>query len=256
VANFVNVSPWRHGLRFKTMRLIRGMSSVKIGQRISAAGRPVFCASAGVLAQRKAELVDPSCSAKFRIISPSYNSFGTNAGGACFRQRGKETWVPAQWRQTVRFFLALLILVLSTTPALSNDLRLTIDNVRSDSGEILIALYDDADGFRSAIANSAKRGLVPDSGRLIGTAIRAARGMQSTVFTQLPAGRYAIVVIHDENDNGRLDKNLWAMPIEGYGFGNNAQGFLSAPSFDAAAITIGNGQVSASINLIYPKSGN
>ena len=104
----------------------------------------------------------------------------------------------AQWRRATRGLSSALILVaLSTVPALSAELRLTISGVRSDSGEILVALYDNADGFRSAIANAGKRGLLPDSGRLIGTAIRAKRGTQSTVFTQLPPGRYAMIVIHD-----------------------------------------------------------
>ena len=155
-----------------------------------------------------------------------------------------------QWRRAARGFSSGLILVtLSTVPALSAELRLTIKGVRSDSGEILVALYDNADGFRRAIANAAKRGLMPDSGRLIGTAIRAQGGTQSTVFTQLPPGRYAMIVIHDENDDGRLDTQT-----EGYGFGNDARGFLSAPSFDAAAITVGNGDVSTSITLVYPRS--
>ncbi|HEV2550695.1 MAG TPA: DUF2141 domain-containing protein [Stellaceae bacterium] len=161
----------------------------------------------------------------------------------------------ARWRRAARAFSSSLILVtLSTVPALSAELRLTIKGVRSDSGEILVALYDSADGFRSAIANAAKRGLLPDSGRLIGTAIRAKRGSQSTVFTQLPPGRYAVIVIHDENDNGRLDENAMGAPTEGYGFGNNARGFLSAPSFEAASITVGDADVSTSITLVYPKA--
>jgi uncharacterized protein (DUF2141 family) len=143
--------------------------------------------------------------------------------------------------------------ILLAIPAAAAELRLTINEIRSDSGEILIALYDNVAGFRSAIANAATRGLMPDSGRLIGTAIRAKRNSQSTVFTQLPPGRYAAIVIHDENDNGRLDKNTWGVPTEGYGFGNDAQGLLSAPSFDAAAITIGDADVSTSISMIYPK---
>src|SRR5690349_10259145 len=107
-----------------------------------------------------------------------------------------------QWRRATGGISGALVLVaLSTFPALSAELRLTINGIRSDSGEILVALYDNADGFRGAIANAAKRGLLPDSGRLIGTAIRAKHGTQSTVFTQLPPGRYAIVVIHDENDD-------------------------------------------------------
>jgi uncharacterized protein (DUF2141 family) len=160
-----------------------------------------------------------------------------------------------QWRRAVReFSISLLLVILLTVPALSAELRLTVNGVRSDSGELLVALYDNADGFRSAIANAAKRGLLPDSGRLIGTAIRAKRGTQSTVFTQLAPGQYALIVIHDENDDGRLDENAWGVPTEGYGFGNDAQGILSAPSFDAAAITVGNADVSTSVTLIYPRA--
>lgn len=147
---------------------------------------------------------------------------------------------------------ALLPTILLAVPAVAAELRLTINGIRSDNGEVLIALYDNAAGFKSAIGHAAKRGLVPDSGRLIGTAIRAKRGAQSTVFTQLPPTRYAAIVIHDEDDDGRLDENALGVTTEGYGFGNDAQGLLSAPSFEAAAITIGNADVSTSITLIYP----
>ena len=172
-------------------------------------------------------------------------------GGRCERKgcKGLERW-PSGF-----FFGALVPTILLAVPTFAADLRLTITDVRSDRGELLIALYDNPDGFRSAIANAATRGLLPDSGRLIGTAIRAQRGKQSTVFTQLPLGRYAIVVIHDENDNGRIDKNAWGVPTEGYGFGNNAQGFLSAPAFDAAAVDIRDADVSTSIILDYPRAG-
>jgi uncharacterized protein (DUF2141 family) len=148
---------------------------------------------------------------------------------------------------------SLVLVPVFTVPALSAELRLTVDSIRSDIGEILVALYDRADGFESAIVNAADRGLLPDSGRLIGTAIRAQRGILSTVFTQLAPGRYAIIVVHDENDNGRLDRDFMGAPTEGYGFGNDAQGFFSAPSFDAAAITVGSADLTTSITLIYPR---
>src|SRR5690349_8748238 len=150
-----------------------------------------------------------------------------------------------RWSRALSHWVSGTVLAtnLLTVPAIAAELRLTVRGIRSDDGEILIALYDSAGGFKSAIANAATRGLMPDSGRLIGTAIRAKRGTQSTVFTQLPPGRYAIIVIHDENDNGRLDKNGMGVPTEGYGFGNDAQGFLSATSFEAAAIAIGDADV-------------
>jgi len=155
-----------------------------------------------------------------------------------------------------KLLAGLFLATLLAFPAPAAELRLTIKDVRSDEGELLIALYDNADGFASAIANAATRGLMPDSGRLIGTSIRAKRGTQSTVFTQLPPGRYAAIVIHDENDNGRIDKNVIGVPTEGYGFGNDAQGFLSAPSFDAAAIVIGDADVNTSISLVYPRTSS
>ena len=37
----------------------------------------------------------------------------------------------------------------------------------------------------------------------------------------LPAGNYAVQVMHDENENNKLDTNFMGMPIEGYGFSNN-----------------------------------
>jgi uncharacterized protein (DUF2141 family) len=157
-----------------------------------------------------------------------------------------------RWGRAMRALGALLPTVLLAVPAVAAELRLTIKGIRSDTGEILIGLYDNAAGFKSAIANAAKRALLPDSGRLIGAAIRAKRGTQSTVFTQLPPGRYAAIVIHDENDDGRLDENALGVPTEGYGFGNDAQGILRAPSFDAAAVTVGDADVSTSVTLIYP----
>jgi uncharacterized protein (DUF2141 family) len=160
-----------------------------------------------------------------------------------------------KWRRpTLAFLVTLILITVSAGPALSAELRLTIKGVQSDKGELLIGLYDDADGFRNAIANAATRGLLPDSGRLIGVAIRAKRGTQSTVFTQLTPGRYAILVIHDENDTGRLAENALGIPTEGYGFGNDAQGFLNAPSFGAAAITVGDTNVSTSVTLRYPRA--
>ncbi|HTT83495.1 MAG TPA: DUF2141 domain-containing protein [Rhizomicrobium sp.] len=151
-----------------------------------------------------------------------------------------------------QLLVTLLLISLSVLPAIAAELRVTVNGIRSDKGEILIALYKDPAGFARAIANGSRGGLTPDSGRLVGCSIRAQVGSQSTVFTQLKPGRYAIAVIHDENDNGHLDRNFLDIPVEGYGFGNNARRFFSAPSFNAASIVIGNSDVSTSVTLVYP----
>lgn len=51
----------------------------------------------------------------------------------------------------------------------------------------------------------------------------------------LAFGRYAISAYHDANDNGQLDSGLFAIPIEDYGFSNNARGSFGPPDFDRAA---------------------
>lgn len=50
-------------------------------------------------------------------------------------------------------------------------------------------------------------------------------------FKSLAPGRYAVMINHDENSNGKLDTNLIGMPVEGYGFSNNPTG-MRKPDFD------------------------
>ncbi|PPT35170.1 DUF2141 domain-containing protein [Xanthomonas arboricola] len=50
-------------------------------------------------------------------------------------------------------------------------------------------------------------------------------------FKNLAPGRYAVMINHDENSNGKLDTNLIGMPVEGYGFSNNPTG-MRKPGFD------------------------
>ena len=95
------------------------------------------------------------------------------------------------------------------------DLEVGIAGIRSDAGTIMIGLYDSVGGFTAAIEHCTEGGLLNDKGRLVGMALRAASGTRRVVFTQLPPGRYAVIVFHDENDNGRLDENAWACRPKG-----------------------------------------
>jgi uncharacterized protein (DUF2141 family) len=136
----------------------------------------------------------------------------------------------------------------------ASELRVVVEGIRSDSGTIMIGVYDSSAGFAAAIKHSTEAGLLNDKGRRVGVSLRAAAGTQSIVFTDLPPQRYAVIVFHDENDNGRLDENAWGVPTEGYGFSNNAQGFLGAPPFAAAAVALDGRNRSIVVSLIYPKA--
>ena len=156
--------------------------------------------------------------------------------------------------RALRVQAVVVLLLILCLPAWAGDLKVTVAGIHSALGSVMIGLYDNAEGFDVAIKHATEAGLLTDRGRLVGVAMRAAAGSQSIIFTQLPPGRYAVIAFHDENDNGRLDESPWGVPTEGYGFSNDAQGFLTAPSFDAAGLTLGAGDRTVTISLIYPKA--
>ena len=51
-------------------------------------------------------------------------------------------------------------------------------------------------------------------------------------FEKVKNGTYAIRYYHDENNNGEMDTGLFGIPEEGYGFSNNATGFMGPPDFE------------------------
>ncbi len=74
---------------------------------------------------------------------------------------------------------------------------------------------------------------------------------QATQTFQVPPGRYAVVVIHDENSNMKLDRNFFGIPKEGFGFSNNPRVIFSAPSFQAAEMPVACPSTQIEIRLIY-----
>jgi uncharacterized protein (DUF2141 family) len=68
-------------------------------------------------------------------------------------------------------------------------------------------------------------------------------------FPGLLDGEYAVVVVHDENDNGVLDTGFLGLGGESYNFSNDAAPFLGRPGFAAASFPIGEDDHDITINL-------
>ena len=84
-----------------------------------------------------------------------------------------------------------------------------------------------------------------------GATADAAEGTIAFTFKGVKPGRYAIALLHDENENGKADRALGMMPKEGFGFSRDAKVRMGPPSFDEAAITIGAAPVSQTIKMRY-----
>ena len=70
-------------------------------------------------------------------------------------------------------------------------------------------------------------------------------------FNYISPGTYALVIVHDENVNGKLDTSWMGVPKEGYGFSNDAKSFLSAPSFSAASFQYNGQNLDMTIEMRY-----
>ena len=53
----------------------------------------------------------------------------------------------------------------------------------------------------------------------------------------LPPGEYSLLLVHDENGNGKLDTNVVGMPLEGYGFSNNPA-VMRKPTWEEAGFEV------------------
>jgi uncharacterized protein (DUF2141 family) len=150
--------------------------------------------------------------------------------------------------------VSAVLLTLFALPSLVNasELRITVEGIRSPHGTILIGLYDNIESFTRAIELSSKDGFLNDPNRFAAVALRANAAMQSSVvFTNLDPGQYAIILFHDQNGNGKLDRNALGVPTEPYGFSNNVQGFLGPPAFKKAVVQVSADDKAVRIVLMY-----
>lgn len=90
----------------------------------------------------------------------------------------------------------------------------------------------------------------PDCKGALRTLSAAATNGAVLTFGNLPSGRYAISILHDENGDGRMNKRL-ILPKEGFGFSRNAPVRFGPPSFDSAAIDVGQAPLKATITVRY-----
>jgi uncharacterized protein (DUF2141 family) len=79
----------------------------------------------------------------------------------------------------------------------------------------------------------------PDGDGIVTLRVPITGSNTSCSFSIVEPGTYAIAVVHDENGNGKLDKNFVGVPSEGYGVSNNKTYALSAPKWNESNFTLG-----------------
>jgi uncharacterized protein (DUF2141 family) len=112
----------------------------------------------------------------------------------------------------------------SVSQTLGASIKIEISRIRNQEGDVGCALFNSPIGFAESDAHAHTARYVP-----------IVSGSALCEFQGLAPGTYAAIVFHDENSNGRLDKNLFGIPLEGYGASNNVRSAISAPKFSTAS---------------------
>lgn len=134
----------------------------------------------------------------------------------------------------------LLAFALSASDAPTAALEVSVRGLRNDAGSVRIALFTSAKGYPEQFTLAA-----------VTRSKKAAAPSQTVTFQNLAPGTYALSLLHDENDNKKLDRNFLGVPTEGIGASNDATNTLGPPKFEDARFELGTGKTGLVVRVHY-----
>jgi uncharacterized protein (DUF2141 family) len=130
----------------------------------------------------------------------------------------------------IKIGILILALMLPSTFSAAcpeqHTLTVVAEGVRNSRGVVGVLVFDSQKGWPEDVSAATWR-----------KAVNAQKNSTVVTIPGLPSGDYAVVVLHDENENQVLDRNWLGIPAEQWGMSNNPDYFLSAPSFEQARFT-------------------
>jgi uncharacterized protein (DUF2141 family) len=106
---------------------------------------------------------------------------------------------------------------------------------------VRFAIFNSADGWPDDKTKAVRYGSLPANG-----------GTLTFTIAGLPEGSYGISVLHDENENHKLDRDLFGRPKEGIGFGNNPKIGFSTPTWKQSTVHVAGASIESIVDLRYP----
>jgi uncharacterized protein (DUF2141 family) len=121
-----------------------------------------------------------------------------------------------------------------------NGLKIEITNLRNNNGFVLVSLFKEKEGFPDNSEKAVKK-------LKLGISNKKA----SIILKDITPGIYAIAILHDENNDQKMNSNSLGIPKEGYGFSNNVFGVFGPPSFRKASFTYSGKYTAITIKTKY-----
>lgn len=147
------------------------------------------------------------------------------------------------WRRTglalAALCLAAVAAVLAPHAARAETLTVAVSGLRNAVGLVEVAVCGDETCY--------------DHQRGFAAVGREPAALPTVLFTfaGLQPGRYALMMFHDENGNGRYDRDFLGLPREGYGFSNDAKPVFGKPSWRKVAFEVPEGGAGIAVTMQY-----
>lgn len=132
------------------------------------------------------------------------------------------------------------LFVLATVPATAAPLAtltVKVEKVSPRGGDLRVALYT-RDSYPRDNADPVTDSVVP-----------ATPGETIVTLSGIKPGEYAVKLFQDFNRNGRFDMSWLGLPLEKFGFSNDARPTFSEPPFDATKFELRPGTNTITIHL-------
>jgi len=160
---------------------------------------------------------------------------------------------------------------LSTEESSTGNVTIEVNALRNQEGNVCLKLFDNSEGFpnddesalqKTCVPIEAATGVAPDTDASESESvsepvsepvptISASPSFRYT-FENLAYGNYAVAIYHDRNSNERLNRGLFGIPEEGYGFSNDAPANLGPADFDDAVFAVESADITIPIRMRYP----
>lgn len=123
---------------------------------------------------------------------------------------------------------------------LNPNLVVEIEGLKNQNGQVCASLFASSKGFPGEDDKVIKRQCIP-----------ASQNPMTITFDQLKTGSYAVVIMHDENQDDQFNRDVMGLPLEGFGFSQNPEVIDRAPKFGECVVFVAGAQTKSKINLKY-----
>jgi uncharacterized protein (DUF2141 family) len=126
--------------------------------------------------------------------------------------------------EKLAFILAtLFVSLMANAQEQGTSITVSITNIPNAKGKVMVSLHQKHSFMKGAGIQNLESGIKD--------------GKVSFTFENVEEGEYAVLALHDENENNQMDFDANGMPLEGYGMSGNGMP-MGPPLFEEAKFTV------------------